>query len=183
MSRIGKQPITILEGVTVEVQHRQVKILGPKGEMTLSLRPEISIVVDGGKILVNRKSESRMARAMHGTTRANLANAVSGVTDGHEKHLILDGLGYKARVEGQRVILDVGFSHPVEHTVPAGIEVQLVGKNELTISGVKKDLVGRVAASIRSTRPPEPYNGKGVRYKDEVVRRKAGKAAKMGEGV
>jgi len=183
MSRIGKQPITIPEGVTVEVQTHLVKISGQKGEVFYPLPPEVSVDVREGKIFVARKLNSRFAQALHGTTRANLANAVKGVSEGHEKSLILDGLGYKAKMEGsEKLVLEVGFSHPVEYRVPEGVTVQLEGKNELRVSGVRKDLVGRVAADIRAIRPPEPYKGKGIRYKDEVVRRKPGKAAKMGEG-
>lgn len=183
MSRIGRQPITIPEGVTVAVQDQQVEISGPVGRLFYPLRSEVSVTVRGKEVLVNQESGSRLARALHGTTRANLANAVEGVSEGHEKHLVLKGLGYRAKVEGRKLVLEVGFSHPVEYQVPEGVEVQLVGKNELQVSGIKKDLVGRVAADIRAARPPEPYKGGGIRYKDEVVRRKPGKSVKMGEGV
>lgn len=182
MSRIGKQAIKIPEGVTVEIERHEVKVSGPKGDLVVDIPSEITVEIENGEIRVERKTESRSARAKHGTVRALLANALEGVTKGFEKRLVLEGLGYRARLEGKKLVLEVGFSHPVEYEAPEEISLKVEGREEVVIEGLDKQLVGEVASEIRSVRPPEPYKGKGIRYKDEVVRRKPGKAAKMGEG-
>jgi len=183
MSRIGKQPIKIPEAVGVDIAEGKVTFSGPKGELSCLVRPEVEVVAEGGELRVTRKSDSQLARALHGTTRAILANAVVGVESGYERHLIMEGLGYRARVEGGGIILEVGFSHPNIYKAPEGIEFRVEGNQEITVSGVNKELVGRVAAELRAVRPPEPYKGKGIRYVDEVVRRKAGKTAGAAGGL
>mgnify|MGYP003681890902 CR=1 FL=1 len=182
MSRIGKQPIKIPEGVMVEIADRRVKISGPKGDLVVDVPPEILVKELDGEIRVERKMESPTARERHGTVRALLANASEGVTKGFEKRLVLEGLGYRVRLEGKTLILEVGFSYPVRYEVPEGIDLKVEGREEVIIEGPSKQLVGKVASEIRSICPPEPYKGKGIRYKGEVVRRKPGKAAKAGEG-
>ncbi len=182
MSRIGIQPIQIPENVDVEIENAQVIISGPKGKVSVPFRPEVGVRLEGDQLIVQRKSPSRFARALHGTVRANLANAVDGVQEMHEKDLVIEGLGYRARKQGDKLILEVGFSHPVSFTIPEDLEVEVEGKSEISIKGADKAQVGKFAAEIRAVRPPEPYQGRGIRYKGEEVKRKPGKAAKMGEG-
>jgi len=183
MSRIGKQPINISETVQVDIAAGKVIFSGPKGELSCPIRPEVEVVAGDGEIRVVRKSNSRLARALHGTTRALLANAVAGVESGYERRLIMEGLGYRARMEGGDITLEVGFSHPQIYKAPEGIGLRVEGNQEIIVSGVDKALVGRVAAELRAIRPPEPYKGKGIRYADETVRRKAGKTAGVGGGL
>lgn len=182
MSRIGKKPIKILDQVLVTTHDREVKVVGPKGELIIALPEGIAVVVESGEILVSKMTENRSTRALHGTIRAVLANGVLGVTTGFEKRLALEGLGYRARLEGKNLVLEVGFSHPVKVVPPAGINFSLDSKGGIIVQGPDRGLVGRIAAEIRQSRPPEPYKGTGVRYQGEVVRHKAGKAAKAGEG-
>lgn len=182
MSRIGKQPIQIPENVEVTVDETEVKVSGPVGEVVISLRPEIEVEVTDNVLTVKRGSPSRLARALHGTVRATIANAVTGVTKGHEKRLVLEGLGYRTKKKGDELEVEVGFSHPVEFTIPDGLDVEVEGTSEIIIRGADKAQVGKFAAEVRSTRPPEPYKGKGIRYKGEEIKKKPGKAAKMGEG-
>lgn len=186
MSRIGKKPIVLPSGITVEVnpgvglgQGETVKVKGPKGELKLVLLPEVNVSVQEGKVIVERNEETGAGRARHGLTRALLANMVVGVSKGYEKRLEVIGVGYKAQAKGESVTLLLGFSHPIEYKAPAGVEIQNDAENKqiLVISGMDKQLVGQVAADIRTLRPPEPYKGKGIRYTDEYVRRKVGKAA------
>ena len=176
MSRIGKKPIEIPEGVDVEVSDGKVVIKGSKGELSQRIRPEIGVEKKEGKIYVSPKIETKQTKAFWGLFRALLANMVKGVTQGYEKKLELQGIGYRATLEGKDLVLQIGFTHPVKIEAPEGIEFK-VEKNIIIISGIDKGLVGQTAAKIRKTRPPEPYKGKGIRYVGEKVRRKVGKKA------
>ena len=179
MSRIGKKPIVLPSGVTVAVTGNVVTVKGPKGEVTLHILPEVAVAVEGPTVSVARHGDARDARARHGLTRALLANMVTGVTQGYEKRLEIIGVGFKAQAKGKSVTLQLGFSHSIEYKAPDGIEIQNDAENKqiLVIRGIDRQLVGQAAADIRSLRPPEPYKGKGIRYVDEIVRRKVGKAA------
>ncbi len=178
MSRIGKKPVAIPSGVTVEVASGVVKVKGPKGELTYAFLPEVTVNVAADGVVVERKGDDADARARHGLTRQLIANMVIGVNQGFEKRLEIIGVGYKAQVKGKTLALSLGFSHPVNYPIPTGIEISQEEKNPniLIIRGIDKQLVGQTAAVIRSLRPPEPYKGKGVRYVGENVRRKPGKA-------
>lgn len=182
MSRIGIQPIQIPEEVEIKIENGTVTVSGPQGEVPISLRSEVGVNIENGELLVVRKSTSRFARALHGTVRALLANAVKGVQDKYEKRLVLEGLGYRAKKQGDELILEIGFSHPVHISIPEGLEISVEGKSEVSVKGVDKAKVGKFAAEVRAKRPPEPYQGKGIRYKGEEIKKKPGKAAKMGEG-
>lgn len=177
MSRIGKKPIAIPSGVEVTVGKHQVDVKGPKGSLSTPLHAKIEVKQEGSEIVVTRVDESRLARAQHGLRRTLLSNMIEGVTKGFEKQLEVVGVGYRVNVQGTKVVLNVGYSHPVEFPLPAGIEAKAEG-TKLTISGCDKQMVGEVAAQIRRVRKPEPYKGKGIKYVDEVIRRKAGKSAK-----
>ena len=179
MSRIGNKPIGLPSGVTVQVASGLVTVKGPKGELTLRILPEVAVAVEGTAVTVQRHGNTRDARARHGLTRALLANMITGVAQGYEKRLEIIGVGYKAQAKGKSVTLNLGFSHPIEYKAPEGIEIQTDTENKqiLVIRGIDRQLVGQAAADIRALRPPEPYKGKGIRYTDEVVRRKVGKAA------
>ncbi len=183
MSRIGRMPIPLPERVHVEIRGSHVRVSGPKGELSRSFDPEMSISQEEGHLLVKRPSDSRRHRAMHGLTRALLANMVVGVTEGYSKALDIQGVGYRAEMQGEKLVMQLGYSHPVEIVPPPGIsfEVERGGRN-ITVRGIDKELVGEMAARVRRQRPPEPYKGKGIRYLDERVRRKAGKAGKVGSG-
>jgi len=174
MSRVGKKPIEIPSGVEVKVDDNQVSVKGPKGALTYATRPEVKVEVKEGKILVSLLKED--ALAFWGLTRAIIANMVKGVVSGYEKKLEITGVGFRANVEGQDLVLNIGFSHPVKIKAPEGISFS-VGKNIITVSGIDKGLVGQIAAKIRKTRPPEPYKGKGIKYITEQIRRKEGKKA------
>lgn len=184
MSRIGKKPIPVAAGVTVEVKGSQVAVKGPKGELKLELLPEVTVKVEDDKVLVERKDDERDARARHGLTRQLISNMVEGVSKGFEKRLEIIGVGYKAQASGKSAKLNLGHSHPIDYKAPEGIEIQNDPENKqiLVITGIDKEKVGQVAADIRAFRKPEPYKGKGVRYVGEEVQRKVGKAAvKSGE--
>jgi len=176
MSRIGKQPIPIPAGVNVSVDGSTVRVKGPKGEMVQTFRPEMKIALNDGVLTVERPTESKQDRALHGLTRALLANMVTGVTTGYRKALELVGVGYKAEKRGKNLVLTVGYSHPVEYPEEAGLTITTPAPTQIVIEGIDKQRVGQAAAEIRSVRPPEPYKGKGIRYQGEHVRRKAGKA-------
>jgi len=180
MSRIGRQPIPIPEGVTVEVKKGEVKVVGPKGELIQEIRPEIRVEIKNNQVLVSRKVDSRLGRSLHGLTRTLIANMIKGVTEGWSKTLTLVGTGFRAKLEGESLVLSLGFSHPVQVKPVEGIKFEVKGNDTITVWGIDKALVGQVAAGIRKIKPPEPYKGKGIRYKDEEVRRKPGKAAKIG---
>lgn len=179
MSKIGTKPIIIPDNIEVEIQGREIKAKGPKGELTLKVHPRINMVKKDNQILVSRTSESKTSRALHGLFRNLINNIIEGVNQGFKKQLELKGLGYKAVVnqegEKQKLVLNIGFSHSVEVVAPEGILFS-VTKNIITIEGIDKQLIGETAAKIRALRPPEPYKGKGIRYLGEVVRKKAGKA-------
>ena len=180
MSRVGRLPVEVPSGVEVTIVGSHVKIKGPKGEMEFEFSPEIEISFADGQIAVKRPSDAREMRSLHGTTRALIQNMVTGVTDGFQKELQLVGVGYRANMEGKNLVLNVGYSHPVEVVPPDGITFEVGDRNQqVFISGIDKQSVGQVAADIRKVRPPEPYKGKGIRYKDEYIRRKAGKAGKV----
>ena len=179
MSRIGRKPVALPGGVTLEVKAGVVHVKGSKGELTYALLPEVTVTVEGNEVVVARKNDSDESKARHGLTRALIANMVKGVADGYEKQLEIIGVGYKAALKGKTLQLNLGHSHPIDFSIPAGIEIAQdeKSKNILRIRGIDKQLVGETAARIRSLRPPEPYKGKGIRYSDEIVRRKVGKAA------
>lgn len=177
MSKIGKQPVTIPQGVTVTTDGYFVAVNGPKGSLTFNFRPEITVDVKEGQVIVTRKNETKMAKSLHGLTRSVIANMVKGVTDGHEKTLELVGVGYKAAKQGESLVLNVGYSHPVLIEQIPGIQLD-AKDNKIIVTGADKILVGETAAKIRRVRPPEPYKGKGIKYTGEYIRRKAGKAAK-----
>jgi len=176
MSRIGRKPIEIPQGVEVKIDDRKVLIKGPKGELFFEVRPEIKVEVKEGKVLLTPQIETKNTKAFWGLTRALLQNMVKGVTEGYEKKLEMEGVGYKANLEGQDLVLNIGFSHPVKIKASEGIKFA-VEKNMITVSGIDKGLVGQTAAKIRKVRPPEPYKGKGIRYVGEQIRRKVGKRA------
>jgi large subunit ribosomal protein L6 len=175
MSRIGKQPIPVPANVTIEVTDGHVLVKGPKGELSRSLPPRIHLRREDGKLLVERNSDGRLDRSLHGLTRTLVANMVTGVTEGFSRRLEVNGVGYRAALVGGGLALQVGYSHPVIYQAPRGITFAVQG-NAITISGPNKELVGEVAAQIRRVRPPEPYKGKGIKYAGELIRRKAGKA-------
>jgi large subunit ribosomal protein L6 len=183
VSRIGKLPIAIPTGVQVELNGNHVKVKGPKGDLERSFSKEIGIAQEMDQILVSRSSEEKNIRALHGTTRAVLNNMIVGVSAGFQKTLEIQGVGYKAEMDGKILIINAGYSHPVKVDPPAGIEFDVTEKNRLIlIKGSNKEDVGQVAADIRKIRPPEPYKGKGIRYLGEKVRRKAGKTATSSGG-
>lgn len=176
MSRIGKLPITLPEGVKAEISGRNVKITGPKGELSYKLNPEIEVTEKDGKLIVGVKKQSKNSASFYGLSRTILDNMVKGVSEGFEKQLEFKGVGFRAKTEGQNLILNVGFSHPIEYSAKEGIEIN-VEKNIISVSGVDKQLVGQTAAEIREIKKPEPYKGKGIKYVGEKIRRKAGKVA------
>jgi large subunit ribosomal protein L6 len=177
MSRIGKQPIEIPDGVNVAVDPGRVTVNGPLGELTQNVPQRISIEKEDGQLLVKRPTERGDDRALHGLTRSLVANMVEGVTKGFEKRLAIQGVGYRASLRGTALELNVGFSHPVVIDAPAGITFEVPAQNEIVVKGIDKQQVGEIAAEVRDVRPPEPYKGKGIRYEGEYVRRKVGKRA------
>ena len=180
MSRIGRLPVEVPSGVDVKINGSHVKIKGPKGEMEFTFSPGIDLSLKDGEIIVTRPSDIREMRSLHGTTRALIQNMIIGVTDGYQKELQLVGVGYRAAMQGKNLVLNVGYSHPVEIEPPQGIDFEVGDRaQQVFIRGIDKQKVGQVAADIRKVRKPEPYKGKGIRYKDERVRRKAGKAGKV----
>jgi len=175
-------PIAIPEGVAVTIEGNVVAVKGPKGELSRSLHPEMSISLKDSKLIVARPSDSKSHRALHGLTRSLLANMIEGVSKGFQKNLELVGVGYRAQKSGDKLVLQVGYSHPVELTPPPGISVVVDGTSRISVLGIDKELVGEVAARIRRVKPPDPYKGKGIRYVGERVRLKPGKAGKVGRG-
>lgn len=175
MSRIGKNPVPIPDGVEVSIDGQRVTVKGPKGEVSNVLPEAVSVKVDDGQVTVERPSDSARDKAMHGLARSLVANMVEGVTDGFSKRLEIVGVGYRAEAGGRTVRLNLGFSHPIEYDVPEGIEVTTATPTQIEVRGADKQKVGQVAAELRGYRPAEPYKGKGVRYEGEQVRRKAGK--------
>lgn len=177
MSKIGKQPVLVPQGVNVAVEDMHVSVAGPKGNLVFNLRPEINVELKESNVLVTRKNETKLAKSLHGLTRSVIANMVKGVQDGHQKVLELVGVGYRATKQGENLVLNVGYSHPVVIDQIPGIQID-TKENKIIISGADKVLVGETAAKIRRVRPPEPYKGKGIKYEGEHIRRKAGKAQK-----
>lgn len=177
MSRIGKSPIPIPQGVTVTINGEEVKVKGPKGELKRSIRPELQVCQEDGKIVLKRSSEARNVRALHGLSRTLVANMVTGVTTGFTKNMDIIGVGYRAAVEGKNLVMALGYSHPVEIPIPEGVTVTVTKNTAMTIVGVDRQVLGDFCAFVRDRRPPEVYKGKGVKYSDEKIRRKAGKAA------
>jgi large subunit ribosomal protein L6 len=175
MSRIGKAPIELPQGVEVQIDGGVVRVKGPKGELSQRIRPEAEVRLEDGQLLVTRKAESQQHRAYHGLTRALVANMVEGVSTGFRKALEIVGVGYRAEKKGDALVLTVGYSHEVRYPEPEGITITTPAPTQIVVEGIDKQKVGQVAAELRSVRPPEPYKGKGIRYKGEQVRRKAGK--------
>ena len=180
MSRIGKVPVKIPNGVDVSVSGQTVRVKGPKGELVRTMHDEVRVAVEDGRVVVTRPGETKLHRSLHGLTRTLIANMIEGVTKGYEKSLEVRGVGYRASKQGNKLVLSVGFSHPVEIEAPPGIEFDVPQPTRISVRGIDKELVGHVAANVRSVRPPEPYLGKGIAYVDERIRRKAGKAGKVG---
>jgi large subunit ribosomal protein L6 len=178
MSRIGKRPIPVPKNVTVTIDGQSVKVKGPKGELSRVLPGEVIVAQEGETVTVTRRDESRAARQRHGLSRTLVANMVDGVSQGFSKRLEIQGVGYRAAVQGKNLNLSMGYSHPVNIEPPDGITFAVEGTTNVIISGIDKEIVGNTAAKVRAVRPPEPYKGKGIRYAGEVVRRKAGKAGK-----
>jgi large subunit ribosomal protein L6 len=176
MSRIGKKPVPVPKGVTVSIDGQTVKVKGPRGELTRTLNPAISVAMENDEVTVARPSDENEHRALHGLSRTLVANMVEGVTKGFQKQLEIIGVGYKAETRPYGLQLALGFSHPVEYRAPAGIKLTAPTPTSIVIDGADKEKVGQVAAELRSLRPPEPYKGKGIKYQGEQVRRKAGKA-------
>ena len=177
MSRIGRKPVVVPDAVTVTLAPGNIAVKGPKGELTQIYSQEMTVSQEDGQVLVARPTDRGEHRALHGLTRSLIANMVEGVTDGFEKRLEIQGVGYRAALKGKNLELALGFSHPVSIEAPAGIDFEVPQPTEIIVRGIDKQLVGQVAADIRKRRPPEPYKGKGIRYRDEQVLRKVGKRA------
>lgn len=182
MSRIGRMPVVIPAGVEVKVaNNNEVQVKGPKGTLTQQLSSEMKISVENGQILVERPSEAKRHKSLHGLTRTLINNMVVGVTQGYEKTLEINGVGYRASKSGKKLVLNLGYSHPVEMEEPAGVTVEVPAQNKIVVKGIDKQAVGEFAAKIRSKRQPEPYKGKGIKYDYEVIRRKEGKTGGKGK--
>jgi large subunit ribosomal protein L6 len=177
MSRIGKQPISVPDGVEITIEPEVVKVKGPKGELEERVSRDIGVAQENGEIVVTRSTNRGEHRALHGLTRSLIANMVEGVTNGYEKRLEIQGVGYRAQLQGSKLVLALGYSHPVELNAPDGIDFEVPQPTRITVRGISKQAVGEVAAIIRKQRPPEPYKGKGIRYEGEYVARKVGKRA------
>jgi len=180
MSRIGKLAIPIPTGVDVQIEGNHVTVKGPKGQLERDLAPELSVVREDGQLRVERPNDDKKVRELHGLTRTLVNNMVVGVTAGYRKGLEITGVGYRATLVGKKLQLNLGYSHPIEIDPPSGISFEVENPTRLAVVGIDKELVGQIAAKVRATRKPEPYKGKGVRYAGEVIRRKAGKAGKIG---
>jgi len=180
MSRIGRLPIAVPTTVDVTIEGRHVTVSGPRGTLSRDLHPDISVSRDESNLVVTRPTEQKTHKQLHGLTRTLVNNMVVGVTDGYRKGLEITGVGYRATLNGRKLTLNLGYSHPIEIDPPEGISFEVENPTRLAVVGIDKELVGQIAAKVRSTRKPEPYKGKGVRYAGEVIRRKAGKAGKVG---
>jgi large subunit ribosomal protein L6 len=180
MSRIGRLPIPVPSAVDVTIEGRQVTVKGPKGTLSRALHPDMTLSREDGTLVVTRPTEQKTHKQLHGLTRTLVNNMVVGVTDGYRKGLEITGVGYRAALNGRKLTMNLGYSHPVEIEPPEGISFELENPTHLAVIGIDKELVGQIAAKVRSTRKPEPYKGKGVRYAGEYIRRKAGKAGKIG---
>jgi large subunit ribosomal protein L6 len=181
MSRIGKRPISLPNKVTVALDGQQVTVKGPKGELSRVLPSGVAVTQEGETLVVQRQDESRIARQRHGLCRTLVANMVEGVSQGFQRRLEIQGVGYRAQVQGRNLVLNVGYSHPVQIEPPDGIQLAVENNTNVLVSGIDKEAVGNIAARIRSVRPPEPYKGKGIRYSGEAVRRKVGKSGAKGK--
>jgi len=179
MSRIGRMPITVPQGVSIKIDQSEVTVAGAKGELCRHFNPDMAITLDNNTLTVSRPSDSRQHRSLHGLTRSLLANMVEGVASGFEKNLEIVGVGYRAEKAGDKLVIRVGYSHPVEVSPLPGISLSVEGSNRIKVSGIEKDVVGEMAAEIRAIRRPDAYKGKGIRYVGEQVRLKAGKAGKV----
>ena len=175
MSRIGNRKIVIPEGVSVNKEDNIIKVTGKLGELTLELPNVIKMEINDNEITLTRINELKTTKAMHGTTNANLTNMIKGVTEGYRKNLEIIGVGYRFNLQGDKLVISAGYSHPVELSIPEGLKLEAVSNTEISVFGISKELVGEYAANIRKVRQPEPYKGKGIRYKDEYIRRKEGK--------
>ena len=180
MSRIGRLPITVPAGVDVSIEGVTVSVKGPMGTLSRDMAPQLTIVREDGTLRVERPNDGKQARELHGLTRTLIANMVTGVTTGYRKGLEITGVGYRAQLVGKKLQLSLGYSHPIEIDPPEGVAFEVENPTRLAVTGIDKELVGHVAARVRAMRKPEPYKGKGVRYSGEVIRRKAGKAGKIG---
>jgi large subunit ribosomal protein L6 len=180
MSRIGRLPIPVPSGVDVTIDGRQVTVKGPKGTLSRALHPDMTLSREDGTLVVTRPTEQKTHKQLHGLTRTLVNNMVVGVTDGYRKGLEITGVGYRAALNGRKLTLNLGYSHPIEIDPPEGITFEVENPTRLAVVGIDKELVGQIAAKVRATRKPEPYKGKGVRYAGEYIRRKAGKAGKIG---
>jgi large subunit ribosomal protein L6 len=180
MSRIGRLPITVPSNVDVTIEGRTLTVKGPKGTLSRELHPDMSVSQEDGTLVVSRPTEQKQHKQLHGLTRTLVSNMVVGVTDGYRKGLEITGVGYRASLVGRKLQLNLGYSHPVEIEPPAGITFEVENPTRLAVVGIDKELVGQIAATVRATRKPEPYKGKGVKYAGEYIRRKAGKAGKIG---
>ncbi|BAT72207.1 large subunit ribosomal protein L6 [Thermosulfidibacter takaii ABI70S6] len=181
MSRIGRLPVEIPNGVEVTIDGHRVKVKGPLGELEREFHPRVKFVREGNVIKVERLSDSKLDKSLHGLSRTLLNNMIIGVTKGYQKVLDIVGVGYRAEIKGKKLVMQLGYSHPVEYEPPEGITIECPIPTRIVVKGIDKEKVGQVAAEIRSKRPPEPYKGKGIRYENEQVRRKAGKAGKVGK--
>lgn len=177
MSRIGNRKIVIPEGVNVSLEDNLVKVSGKLGELSLELPSVIKMEINDNEITLTRINELKTSKAMHGTTNANITNMIKGVTEGYRKNLEIIGVGYRFNLQGNKLVISAGYSHPVEMNIPEGLKLEAVSNTEISIFGISKELVGEYAANVRKVRQPEPYKGKGIRYKDEYIRRKEGKKA------
>jgi len=181
MSRVGNKPITVPRGVQVLIEGSKVTVNGPKGELTRSLHPDMAIFLKGDILTVSRPTDSKTHRSLHGLTRSLLANMVEGVSQGFKRNLVLQGVGYRALKSGDKLVLQVGYTKPVEIIPPSGISFAVESPTQVSVSGIDKELVGGMAAQIRTVRPPNPYLGKGIRYSGEQLKLKAGKTGKIGK--
>jgi large subunit ribosomal protein L6 len=177
MSRIGKLPVSIPKGTTVAIEDTMVTVQGPKGKLQQKLFPEVNLSIEDDQAVVTRINETKRSRAFHGLFRKLLSNMVIGVNEGFSKTLLISGVGYRTEMQGNVLVLNLGYSNPIEFQVPEDITIQVEGNNKITVSGIDRQRVGQVSAEIRSIRPPEPYKGKGVKYENEMIRRKIGKSA------
>jgi large subunit ribosomal protein L6 len=178
MSRIGRKPIQVPNGVNVNLDNNLITVKGPKGTLSRELHKDMKVTVDSNVITVERPSDQKLHRSLHGTTRSVVANMVNGVTEGYAKNLELVGVGYRASKSGEKLVLNVGYSHPVEFVPEGGIEFEVPAQNRIIVKGIDKEVVGAIAAKVRAVRPPEPYKGKGIKYEGERILRKEGKAGK-----
>jgi large subunit ribosomal protein L6 len=178
MSRVGRKPISIPKGVEVKITDHSVVVKGPKGELEQAVHPDLKVENNGNELIVKRPSDETRVRALHGTFRNEIMNMVAGVTRGYERVLEISGVGFRAAVQGRSLVLNLGFSHPVNFELPKGVDAQVEKQTIITVRGIDRYLVGQVASNIRRLRPPEPYKGKGIKYKEEKIRRKEGKTGK-----